>query len=34
MGALDIAKPGVLTGSETKKLFSFAKENRKSFGRI
>ncbi len=27
MGALDIVKPGVLTGSETKKLFSFAKEN-------
>ncbi|MCK5110024.1 MAG: class II fructose-bisphosphate aldolase [Arcobacteraceae bacterium] len=27
MGALDIVKPGVLTGSETKKLFGFAKEN-------
>jgi fructose-bisphosphate aldolase class II len=27
MGALDIAKAGVLTGSETKKLFEYAKEN-------
>ena len=27
MGALDIVKPGVLTGSETKKLFDYAKEN-------
>lgn len=27
MGALDIVKAGVLTGSEAKKLFAFAKEN-------
>ena len=27
MGALDIVKAGVLTGSETKKLFAYAKEN-------
>ncbi len=27
MGVLDIVKPGVLTGSETKKLFAYAKEN-------
>ncbi|MBP7784089.1 MAG: class II fructose-bisphosphate aldolase [Aliarcobacter sp.] len=27
MGVLDIVKPGVLTGSEAKKLFAYAKEN-------
>ncbi|MFY9093366.1 class II fructose-bisphosphate aldolase, partial [Aliarcobacter butzleri] len=27
MGVLDIVKAGVLTGSEAKKLFAFAKEN-------
>ena len=28
MGVLDIVKPGVLTGSEAKKLFAYAKENK------
>ena len=27
MGVLDVVKPGVLTGSEAKKLFAYAKEN-------
>ena len=27
MSVLDIVKPGVLTGSEAKKLFAYAKEN-------
>ena len=27
MSILNIVKPGVLTGSETKKLFAYAKEN-------
>ena len=28
MGVLDVVKPGVLTGSEAKKLFAYAKENK------
>jgi fructose-bisphosphate aldolase class II len=28
LGALDVVKPGVLTGSEAKKLFAYAKENK------
>ena len=28
MGVLEVVKPGVLTGSEAKKLFAYAKENK------